>query len=79
MNIEVENIPPNSTIEFYNSSTSRCDYSILNDYKPKKIKIIKVCNKIVKFKFQGDMCIKYRTIRKEDLKYYLHYTCYKIY
>lgn len=79
MNIEVENIPPNSTIEFYNSrgvipfnNTSK-----LQSYKPKSMKIIKVCNKIVKFKFEGDL--KYSIITKEDLKDYLHYTCYKIY
>jgi len=79
MKIEVENIPPNSTIEFYNSrgvipfnNTSK-----LQSYKPKSMKIIKVCNKIVKFKFEGDL--KYSIITKEDLKDYLHYTCYKIY
>jgi len=78
MKIELENIPQNSTIEFYDSkNTSRDNYSILNRDKPKIIKLIKVCKKIVKIKYEGD--IKNRNIPKEDLQKYLHHTCYKIY
>ena len=75
MKITVENIPPNSTIEFYNSY-EHGPRAFYGD-KPKIIKIIKVCKKIVKIKYEGD--IKNRNIPKEDLQSYLHHTCYKIY
>ena len=88
MKITVENIPPNSTIEFYNSpdwkynslaaSINLLPASIIHPFL-KSMKIIKVCNKIVKFKCEGDINIKYRTMPKKNLKNYLHHTCYKIY
>ena len=88
MKIEVENIPPNSTIEFYSSPERkyrRLPASINNFLRStnqpmlKSMKIIKVCNKIVKFKCEGDINIKHSTIPKKDLQNYLHNTCYKIY
>ncbi len=83
MKIEIVDIPPNSIIEFYNSKEPTFgNTSRLNMDKPKIIKIIKVCDKIVKYKYVVCPCEetnKNRRLSKEQFVNYLYDTFYKIY